>query len=93
MPFDWKQLQIQNKGRAIAIGVGMVVLAPIVLPVVAKAGKAIAKTTIKNGFALYEKSKDTAAEAVEVWEDLVAEVKAEIAAEKQPESNDQTNNS
>lgn len=75
------------------IGFGVVALAPIVLPVAAKAGKAIAKTTIKSGFALYKKGKDTAAEAVEVWEDLVAEVKTEIAAEKQPESNDKTNNS
>ncbi|XWK89147.1 MAG: DUF5132 domain-containing protein [Phormidium sp.] len=93
MPFDWRQLQIKNRGQAIAIGIGVVALAPIVLPVVAKAGKAIAKTTIKTSFELYEKSKDTAAEAVEVWQDLVAEVQAELATEKQVDSSDRTNNS
>ena len=43
-------------------------LSLIVLSVVAKAGRAIIKTTIKSGFALYEKGKDTAAEAELVTE-------------------------
>ncbi|MGA9379204.1 MAG: DUF5132 domain-containing protein [Phormidium sp.] len=60
---------------------------------VAKPGKAIAKTTIKTSFELYEKGKDAAAEAVEVWQDLVAGVQAELAAEKQIDSSDRTSNS
>jgi hypothetical protein len=42
----------------------------------------MAKAGIKGGLALFEKGKEVAAEAQEVVEDLVAEVKAEIAVEK-----------
>jgi hypothetical protein len=59
----------------IAAGIGAVVL----LPVVAGFGKPVAKAAIKGGIALYEKSKGVFAEAGEVFEDLVAEARAEIA--------------
>ncbi|MCU0517431.1 MAG: DUF5132 domain-containing protein [Oscillatoria sp. Prado101] len=59
-------------------GIGAVVL----LPVVAGFGKPIAKAAIKGGIALYEKSKGVFAEAGEVFEDLVAEARAEIAEEQ-----------
>ncbi|WP_017715867.1 DUF5132 domain-containing protein [Kamptonema formosum] len=62
----------------IAAGIGAVVL----LPVAAGFGKPIAKAAIKGGIALYEKSKGVFAEAGEVFEDLVAEARAEIAEEQ-----------
>lgn len=62
----------------IAAGIGAVVL----LPVVAGFGKPLAKAAIKGGIALYEKSKGVFAEAGEVFEDLVAEARAEIAEEQ-----------
>jgi hypothetical protein len=62
----------------IAAGIGAVVL----LPVVAGFGKPVAKAAIKGGIALYEKSKGVFAEAGEVFEDLVAEARAEIAEEQ-----------
>ncbi|MBW4495013.1 MAG: DUF5132 domain-containing protein [Oscillatoria princeps RMCB-10] len=62
----------------IAAGIGAVVL----LPVVAGLGKPIAKAAIKGGIALYDKSKGVFAEAGEVFEDLVAEARAEIAEEQ-----------
>ena len=62
----------------IAAGIGAVVL----LPVVAGLGKPIAKAALKGGIALYEKSKGVFAEAGEVFEDLVAEARAEIAEEQ-----------
>jgi galactitol-specific phosphotransferase system IIC component len=64
-------------------GIGAVVLAPIVIPAIAKIAKPIAKTALKSGIMLYEKSKAAVVEAGEVFEDLVAEAQAELADEEE----------
>lgn len=66
----------------VAVGIGAVVLAPILIPVVAQFGKPLAKAAIKEGISLYEKSKEVLAEAQEVFEDIVAEAKTELAQEQ-----------
>lgn len=63
----------------LAIGVGAIVLAPILGPALAKAGKPAAKAVVKGGIVLYEKTKGAFAEAKESLEDIVAESKAELA--------------
>lgn len=65
-------------------GIGAVLLAPVILPVVAGIGKPIAKSLIKGGIVAYEKSKGTFAELGETWEDIIAEVRAELAEDKEP---------
>jgi hypothetical protein len=60
-------------------GIGAVLLAPVLIPVVAGIGKPIAKSIIKGGLVAYEKSKGAFAELGETWEDIVAEAKAELA--------------
>jgi hypothetical protein len=60
---------------ALVVGVGAALLAPVLLPI----GKPLAKSAIKAGLALYEKSKGAFAEMGEAFEDLVAESKAELA--------------
>ena len=77
----------QSPGRAIAIGIGVVVLAPTVLPLL----KPVAKATIKTGVTLYEKTKGAIAETGEVIGDLVAEAKAEAQAEQAQKSGIQQN--
>ncbi|MGJ5674704.1 MAG: DUF5132 domain-containing protein [Nostochopsis sp.] len=67
----------------IIAGIGAVILAPVVIPVVAGVGKPIAKSLIKGGLVLYEKSKGVFAELGENWEDMVAEARAELAESKQ----------
>lgn len=67
------------------VGIGAVLLSPIVAPMVAKAGKPLAKAAIKNGLRLYEESKGAIAEAGEVLEDWIAEAQAELAEERQQE--------
>ncbi|WP_414545082.1 DUF5132 domain-containing protein [Nostoc sp. CCY0012] len=67
----------------IIAGIGAVLLAPVMIPVVAGIGKPIAKSLIKGGIVAYEKSKGAFAEMGETWEDIMAEVKAEIAEEKE----------
>jgi hypothetical protein len=63
----------------IAAGVGAAILAPIVIPALAGAAKPLAKAAIKEGILLSEKGKEFFAEATEVFEDIVAEAKAELA--------------
>jgi Protein of unknown function (DUF5132) len=63
-------------------GLGAVVLAPIVIPTLVKVGKPIAKAAIKGGIVAYEAAKGVVAEAGEVFEDLVAEAKVELAEDR-----------
>lgn len=67
----------------IIAGIGAVILAPVVVPVVAGVGKPIAKSLIKGGIVLYEKSKGALAEVGETFEDIVAEARAELAESEQ----------
>jgi Protein of unknown function (DUF5132) len=67
----------------IIAGIGAVILAPVLIPVVAGVGKPLAKSLIKGGLVLFEKSKGAFAELGETWEDMVAEARAEMADEKQ----------
>ena len=68
-----------NIVTGLAIGIGAAVLAPAVLPVIANVAKPVAKAAIKGGIILFEKGKEAFAEAGEVVEDLVAEVKSELS--------------
>ena len=80
---DWFEDLAENLGvPGIAAGIGAVVLAPLLIPAVAKVGKPIAKSAIKGGIVAYEKAKGIVAEAGEVLEDLVAEAKVELAEEQ-----------
>jgi len=69
-------------GKGLAIGVGVIVLAPVVTPVVARVAKPLLKSTIKTGLIAYEKAKIAGAEALEALEDLTAEARAEIAVQQ-----------
>jgi hypothetical protein len=66
-------------------GIGVLVLAPIAAPALAKAAKPLAKAAIKRGLSLYEQGKGAIAEAGEIIEDLVAEAQAELADERAQE--------
>jgi hypothetical protein len=66
-------------GTGVLVGLGAVILAPVILPVVGAVVKPAAKGAIKLGVMLYERGSETIAEVGEVIEDLVAEAKAEVA--------------
>ncbi len=57
----------------VVFGLGAVVIAPRLVPVL----KPVALATLKGGIRLYERSKAALTETGEMLEDLVAEVKAE----------------
>lgn len=71
--------------KSIAIGAGLVLLAPVVVSALSVALKPLTKSFIKTGLIWYEKLKVSFAETKEVLEDLAAEAKADIAGGVAPE--------
>ena len=67
-------------GSAMAIGAGVVLLAPIIIPAVASVLKPVAKAVIKGGMLAYENARVAVAETKETIEDIAAEARSEIAA-------------
>ena len=68
-----------NVVTGLAIGIGAAILAPTVIPALANVAKPLIKAAIKTGIIMYEKGKETAAELSEVFDDIVAEAKSEVA--------------
>jgi hypothetical protein len=64
--------------KTLAIGMGVAIVAPTVLPLM----KPLAKAAIKSGVGFFEKTKSAIAETGEVIGDIVAEAKAEAAMEQ-----------
>jgi hypothetical protein len=62
------------------VGLGAAVLAPVLFPALATVAKPVVKGAIKVGVTLYEKGNEAIAEVSEVFEDLIAEAKSEMAA-------------
>jgi hypothetical protein len=73
-------------GTGLAIGIGVLILAPIVAPAVAAVVRPMAKASIKSGLILFEKARELIAEAKESLEDLAAEAHAEIVQQRQQEA-------
>ena len=69
-------------GTPVLVGIGAILLAPVVLPVVGSALKPLIKATVKSGLLLAQKGRELVSEALESLEDITAEVKAELIAEQ-----------
>ena len=61
-------------------GVVATVLAPVLIPALRSGARPLAKSLVRGGFLLYEKGREAIANAGEVMEDVVAEVRAETLA-------------
>ncbi len=66
------------RSKRIAVVFGVAVVAPVVLPILGRAMRPIAKSALKSGLALYERSRTALAEAGDSIADLYAEVQAEM---------------
>lgn len=66
-------------------GIAAIVLLPVIVPVVGKVAKPIAKAAVKGGIVLYEKGKGVVTEVGETLEDIIAEAKAELADDREQE--------
>lgn len=53
------------------------VIAPVLIPAIKRGSRPLAKSLIKGGIMLYEKSREAVASAGETMEDVVAEIRAE----------------
>ncbi len=60
---------------------GVVLLAPVVIPVIGTITKPLIKSVIKGALIAYEGAKVTLAEARESLEDITAEAKAEVSGD------------
>jgi hypothetical protein len=69
---------------SLAVGLGAAILAPAVLPSVLRMSKPVLKAAIKSGIIVYQKGRETAAELGEVFEDIVAEARAELERPGEP---------
>ena len=61
----------------VSAALAVTVLAPLLVPVIATVGRPFAKSLLKGGLMLYEKSREAVAVAGESMEDLMAEIRAE----------------
>jgi hypothetical protein len=67
-----------NIATGLAIGIGAAILTPVIVPLISSVGKPLAKSAIKAGILVFEKSRETFAELGEVMDDLIAEAKVEL---------------
>ena len=71
-----------DTAKGVALGIGAALVAVTAIPAIVIAGRPLARMALKSGLLLLEKGREAMAEAREDMEDLVAEVKAELAAER-----------
>jgi hypothetical protein len=69
--------------RGAALGVGAALVAVAAIPAIVAATRPLVRVAVKSSLLLLEKGREVVAEAGEHMEDLVAEVKAELAAERE----------
>jgi hypothetical protein len=62
------------------IGAAAIALAPIVVPAVLAGMRPVAKTLVKGGVMVYDKTREMVAEVGEQMGDIVAEARSELTA-------------
>ena len=64
----------------VLVGIGVALVAPVVVPALAAGMRPLAKAVIRGGIMVYDKGAEALAEAGEQLSHLVAEVRSEIDA-------------
>ncbi len=70
-------LGMEGAAGPVAIGVGALLLAPRVLPIIGRVLRPVAKEVIKIGLAAYDEAHATVSEAYQATSDLVAEARSD----------------
>ena len=65
---------------SVLVGVGVALVAPIVVPALAGSMRLLAKAVMKGGMLVYDKGAEVIAEASEQLSDMIAEVRSELDA-------------
>lgn len=77
------QLFQNDLARGVALGMSAALVAAAAIPVVVSVTRPLARAAIKSGLLMLEKGREAMSEAGEHFEDLVAEVKAEMVADRE----------
>ena len=80
---NFQELFKNDVARGAALGIGAALVAFAAIPAIVIATRPLARVALKSSLLLLEKGREAVAEAGEHLEDLVAEVKAELAAERE----------
>ena len=67
-----------------SVGAGVVLLAPVVVPIVASVMKPMVKAVFKGGILAYENARIAVAETKETIEDIAAEARSEVSTGQAP---------
>ena len=65
---------------SVLVGVGVALVAPIVVPTLAGGMRPLAKAVVKGGMMVYDKGAEVIAEASEQLSDMLAEARSELDA-------------
>ena len=65
---------------SVLVGVGVALVAPIVVPALAGSMRPLAKAVMKGGMLVYDKGAEVIAEASEQLSDMLAEARSELDA-------------
>ena len=68
-------------GGSLALGIGAIILAPVITSALSAVARPLLKAGIKGGIILYQKTRVILAETSETIGDLVEEAKAELLSE------------
>lgn len=79
----FQDLVKNDVARGAALGIGAALVAVAAIPAIMVATRPLARVALKSSLLLMEKGREAFAEAGEHIEDLFAEVKAELAAERE----------
>src|ERR1700761_5451909 len=77
-----------NIVTGLAIGVGSVIVAPLIVPALTGLLRPVAKTAIKGGIVVYDWGRQAAAQVGEATSDMVAEVRADAQHARPPSGAD-----
>jgi len=72
-----------NVGTGLLIGIGALILAPVVLPIVGGLLKATTKAVVKTGTTLYDIGSEAVGEVGKIVGDLVTDTTAVFTGEKE----------
>jgi len=80
---NFQNLYKSDVARGVALGVSAALVAVAAIPIILHASRPLARVAVKSSLMVLEKGREAMAVAEEHFEDIVAEVKAEIVAERE----------
>lgn len=77
-----QELFKNDLARGVALGVSAALVAAAAIPIIVTTTRPLARAALKSSLLVYEKGREALAEAGEHFDDLVAEVRAEMATQR-----------